>query len=140
MPLVAADIPKENLFMIGIHPTHKIFHIANPRLPFVFNRAEALNLIGYIVAHAHLNPNDIELALRERKPDPFRTKAAGDRFLIVGPQCKLFIFSVDEALCLITSLITLGELKPSEVDAACIAIEEHAAGQSIEDVTKLVLA
>jgi len=139
MPLVAADIPKENIFAIGMHPS-KIFHCANPRRPFVFNRAEALNLIGYIVALAELNPPDIDNAVREPPPDPFRTRCANDRFMVLGPRGPLFLFSVDEALGLISSLIRLGGLAPSEIDAAVVAIEEQAAGQSIEDVTKLVLS
>lgn len=139
MPLTANDIPKENIFGIGLHHSGSFFHIAKPRKPFIFKRAEALNMIGYMIAHARLQPRDIDAAVGTESPDPFRTSANGDTFMITGPKSPIFLMTRDESMILIGQLIRKGQLKPSEIDAAAIAIEERAAGQSIEDVAKLLV-
>ncbi len=150
MALRAQDIPKENLFAIGrsVRPpgaasirkgvtANVWFHFANPRRPFVFDRREALNIIGYIIALDQMQPRDIEEAAKTIRPNVFLVRTDGTRFMIVEP-FVVFLVTKDEILSLIGYLIRLGRIQPSEIDACVVAVEEQAQGQTIHDVSRLI--
>lgn len=138
MTLTIKDVPKENLFGIGVvqHTTLRDgYHFANPRRPFVINRGEALNVIGYLITHGDLQPDEIDHAVNHPEPDPFKVAGDNARVMIRAPK-TLFIITPDEGLILIGALILVMGIAPSEIDAAATAIGEQALGQTREDVAK----
>lgn len=146
MSLTIKDVPKENLFGIGViqqttendgYHFANCYHFANPRRPFVINRGEALNVIGYLITHGDLQPKMIDDAVTQDMftIDPFRTQGDNLRVLIQGP-ISIFIITPNEGLQLIAALIRVMGLAPSELDAAAAAIGEYALGQTNADVAK----
>ncbi len=140
----AADVPKENLFRVGRlghHDHHEWsdrFVVTTTRSPFVLSRAEAGNLLGYLILHANLQPSQIEdivhaIAERLRKGErPTKTWGMrtddGRRFFLRDmPQAELWLSRQEMRLFVGLLVHTLG-LSPAEIDAAVIAIEETVNG------------
>ena len=162
IPVQKRDIPTENVFMVGIIAavtTRDAFHINQPRDPFVISRPEALNLIGYFITQADLCTQDIEQAVRQRDSFGNLYGIVGDerRVCIRLPKlhgvtdfsgketscaCErpsrhkvwrpLVLITMNEALNLIACLICEMKLRPSEIDAAIMAIWEAPRGQETE--------
>ena len=138
MTLSIKDIPKENIFGIGViqqSTQNDGYHFANARRPFVINRSEALNVIGYLIAHGDLQPDEIDNSVKNPEPDPFKVAGDNARVMIRAPK-TLFIITPDEGLILIGALIRVMGMAPSEIDAAVAAITEQALGQTRADVAK----
>jgi len=142
MSVKIKDIPKENIFGIGIVQQTIIesipqgsFHFANPRKPFIVNRAEALNIIGYLICHGEITPSTIDLYAQENLTDLRYVNGDESRAIITGPQ-RLFVITRGEALELIGRLIQAMHLHPSEIDASVISINEQANGQTMRDIGK----
>ncbi len=167
IPVLKRDIPVENIFMVGIIAavtTRDAFHINRPRVPFVVSRPEALNLIGYFITQADLHTGDIEQAIRDRESFGNLYQIAGDerRCHIELPKAHivtdwtgketpcacskpgkhkhwrpLALLTMNEALNLIANLIHTMALRPSEIDAAIMAIWEAPRGQeTVEEMYK----
>lgn len=148
------DIPRENLFMVGITSgvkTRETFVIARPRKPmFIINRAEALSLIGHLITKADFTVADIEQAIKKWEPRLNIFEVEGDdkraiinppvnarlfyptqspaerKALVKSAEMGLYLFNVEEAKILCASLVRVMELKPRELDAGVVAIFEHA--------------
>ena len=159
MTCTKADIPVENLFMIGvlaIDTTRDAIHIKAPRKPFVVTRAEALNLIAYTLTQADFRVADIEHAYRywnvqtgdwfsvvadERRallhfPNLVRGPVHMRDVLMVARKAGEWLLSLDECLTLCATLIHKMDLKPREIDAAIQADYEAPRGQETEEDMK----
>jgi hypothetical protein len=164
-----ADVPRENLFMVGLianKTTRDLFSIARPRKPFVVNRQEALNLIGYLITHADFTVADIEQTIRDWSPSINIFNVQGDEkrvhidfptnvriypktmsdferdALLTAATIGLFLFTMEEGKNLAAALTHTMSLKPKELDGAVVAIFEHArdvsgVGQSLSDMLKM---
>ena len=157
------DIPRENLFRIGIVQevtTRDLFVIATPRKPFIVNRAEALNIIGHIVTKADFTVDDIENTIKMWKPEYNIFEVRGDdvrawietptkarvftptqsdfvrEALYTAAAMGLFLFGAEEGKILCASLVRVMDLKPREVDAGVVAIFDHSRNPSGEGETE----
>lgn len=166
IPIQKRDIPTENLFMVGIIAevtTRDAFHLNRPRVPFIVSRPEALNLIGYFITQADLHTGDIEQAIRQRESFGNLYSIVGDErraHIEMGKAhiitswdgaewpcaCEtpgrhehwrpLALITMNEALNLIANLVHTMGLRPSEIDAAIMAIWEAPRGQEgIEEMS-----
>lgn len=139
-PVAAKDIPKENLFKIGViqlKTKNDGYHIAHPRRPFVISRVEALNVIGYIVCLGGLSPKEVDDAVNEAdESSAFRLRGDEARVMIETPQAPFFLITVAEGFKLIGELARVMRLQPGEIDAAVMAVEDGSKGMTREDVAK----
>jgi hypothetical protein len=157
----AKDIPRENLFLVGIvkkRTTRDFFHIGNPRDPFILSRAEALNIIGYMITHADWTVRDVESEINSFFPEkgPFRVTSDEIRGIIEcfphpalpkqeRTRLAYYLLTMEEAKILAAALIHAFKFKPKELDAAVVAIFEHArnadgTGQSEDDMLVKLLS
>lgn len=161
MSLTEKDVPRENLFLVGIvinETTRDLFHIGMPRRPFVINRAEALNLIGYLITQADFTVKDIEETIKLVEKEPalniFQIRASESQAMIETPtqarvypahygrvqrdgllfaaEVGAFLFTMEEGKILCASLVVLMGIKPKELDAAVTAVFEKSRGVSGE--------
>jgi len=159
MHLTARDVPKENLFMVGVvqrHTSRDFLVIRRPRAPFVISRAEALNIIGYMITHADFRVADVENAINDFTPEQVFFKIDCDemRVLLDPLTCNplappedrfrwsMCLFTLEEAKIICAALVHGMKLHPSELDAGVVAIFEHArnldgTGQALEDILKI---
>lgn len=147
------DIPRENLFMVGISAdvtTRDLFVIARPRRPFVISRAEALNIIGHMISKADFTVADIENTIKIWQPKLNIFSIDGDdRRVMINPATKarvfsptqgtfardalltaaelgLYLFGMEEGKLLCAALVHVMGLRPREVDAGVVAVFDHA--------------
>jgi hypothetical protein len=158
MKCTVDDIPRENLFLVGIvqrRTTRDFLVIRRPRRPFAISRAEALNLFGYMLTHADWTVPEMEQAIAAYAPEQCFCKIDGDDrrvlidFTLSPPHASVEdrarwayrLLTMDEAKILCAALVHTMRWAPEELDAAVVAIFEHArnadgTGQSLADMLK----
>lgn len=155
--LDASGIPQENLFLVGVvegRTSRDWIVIRRPRRPFVVSRAEALNIIGYVITHADFTVQEVEDVISTFVPEqcPFTLSASDKQAyidLVPHPAApptdrfrwSMYLLTLEEAKFLLAALVHAMTLHPREIDAAVMAVFYHArnldgTGQALEDMLK----